>query len=84
MALSGPCNQGESLVEVVNDVKKRRLKCDARQPSQSVRAELSGPSSLCDRGFVFDESVKRCAETGATFGDSLDLEKYLDEHFFGK
>ena len=48
------------------------------------RIELSGPSTLCDAGFVFEESVERCVEEGASFGDSRNLEGYLDDYIFGK
>ena len=84
LTISGPCLRGDSLTETSNEQNKGRLKCVTQEPTRNVRVDLTGVASLCDRGFVFEASSKGCVERGSDFGDSLTLEGYLDEHFFGK
>ena len=42
------------------------------------------PSNLCQPGFVYKDSEEDCVEVGASFGESQNLEGFLDEYFFGK
>jgi hypothetical protein len=81
---SGPCKEGEVLKQTVNSKKKLRVKCVQQDSVNQIIEGISVASNLCDRGFVFSQTSEVCLEVGASFGDSENLEGFLNEHFFGK
>jgi hypothetical protein len=80
--LAGPCPEGMTLKRTKNAAGKPRVECVSGAAEPEV-SDDAGPN-LCDRGFVFDASKESCVKVGASFGDSSNLDKFLDEYFFGK